>query len=67
MAHTLSSIYAPHEHAEHVCHRVLPMACAGSLMVDDIRGDVGATRRNSRAHNNKKSSRGYEGGSLYFE
>ncbi len=33
VAHTLSRMYAPHEHAQHLCHRVLSMACPGFRMV----------------------------------
>jgi len=36
VAHTLSFMYAPHEHAQHLCHRVLSMACPGFLTVADI-------------------------------
>src|SRR5208282_1207075 len=41
--HTLSFMYAPHDHAQHACHRVLSVACPGLLRVADIKGDVGAT------------------------
>jgi hypothetical protein len=44
VAHTLCFMYAPHEHAQHPCHRVLSVACPGLLTVTDIKGDVGATR-----------------------
>jgi hypothetical protein len=44
VAHTLSFMYAPHEHAQHPYHRVLSVACPGFLTVADIKGDVGATR-----------------------
>jgi hypothetical protein len=44
VAHTLSFMYAPHERAQHPCHRVLFVACPGFLTVADIKGDVGATR-----------------------
>jgi hypothetical protein len=37
-------MYAPHEHVQHHCQRVLAVACPGSLRVADIKGDVGATR-----------------------
>jgi hypothetical protein len=37
-------MYAPHEHAEHPCHRVLSVTCPGLLTVAHIKGDVGATR-----------------------
>ena len=37
-------MYAPHEHAQHLCHRVRSVACPGFLTVADIKGDVGATR-----------------------
>jgi hypothetical protein len=37
-------MYAPHEHAQHLCHRVLSLACPGFLAVADLKGDVGATR-----------------------
>jgi hypothetical protein len=40
----LSLTYAPHEHAQHPCDRVLSVACPGFLTVADIKGDVGATR-----------------------
>jgi len=33
VAHTLSFMYAPHEHAPHLCQRVLSMACPGFLTV----------------------------------
>jgi len=36
--------YAPHEHAQHPCDRVLSVACPGFLTVANIKGDVGATR-----------------------
>jgi hypothetical protein len=36
-------MYAPCEHAGHLCHRVLSVACPGFLTVADIKGDVGAT------------------------
>ncbi|MGB9485435.1 MAG: hypothetical protein WCD04_04890, partial [Terriglobia bacterium] len=39
----MSFMYAPHEHAQHPCHRVPPVACPGLLKVADIKGDVGAT------------------------
>jgi hypothetical protein len=42
--HTLSFMYAPHEHAQHRCQRVLSVACPGFLRGADIKGDVGATR-----------------------
>ena len=35
--------YAPHEHAQHACHRVLSVACPCFLTVADMKGDVGAT------------------------
>ena len=58
MAHTLCSMYAPHEQAQHPCQRVLCLACAGFLTarrlkalgrraVADIKGPprrIGATR-----------------------
>jgi len=44
VAHTLPSMYAPHEHGQHRCHRVLSVACSGFLTVADIKGNVGATR-----------------------
>jgi hypothetical protein len=44
VAHTVSFMYAPHDHAQHPCHRVLSVACPGLLRVADIKGDVGATR-----------------------
>jgi hypothetical protein len=43
VAHTLSFMYAPHEHAQHLCHRVLYMTCPGFLTVADTKGYVGAT------------------------
>jgi len=43
VAHTLRSMYAPHEHAQHPCQRVLCVACLGFSTVADIKGDVGAT------------------------
>jgi len=33
VAHTLSFMYAPHEHAQVLCHRVLSKACPGFLTV----------------------------------
>jgi hypothetical protein len=39
------SRYAPHEHGQHLCHRVLPVACCGFLAVADIKCDVGGTPR----------------------
>jgi hypothetical protein len=44
VAHTLPLMCAPHEHAQHLCHRVLSMACPDFLTVADIKSDVGATR-----------------------
>jgi hypothetical protein len=44
--HTLSLMYAPHEHAQHPCRRVLSVGCPAFLTVADIKGDVGATRDN---------------------
>jgi hypothetical protein len=46
VAHTLSLMYAPHEHAQHPCRRVLSVGCPAFLTVADIKGDVGATRDN---------------------
>ena len=37
-------MYAAHEPAQHLCHRVLSLACPGYLTAADIKGDVGATR-----------------------
>jgi hypothetical protein len=31
VAYTLSFMYAPHEHAQHPCHRALSVACPGFL------------------------------------
>ena len=45
--HTLSFMYAPHEDAQHPCHRVLSVACPGFLTVADMKGPprrIGATR-----------------------
>ena len=36
-------MYAPHEHAQHLCHRLVSMACPGFLKVADMECDVGAT------------------------
>jgi hypothetical protein len=44
VAHTLPFMYASHEHGQHLCHRVLPVACSGFLTVADVKCDVGATR-----------------------
>ena len=44
VAHTLSLMYAPHEHAQHLRHRVLSIACPSYLTAAEIKGDVGATR-----------------------
>jgi hypothetical protein len=44
VAHALSPRYAPHEHAQPFCRRVLSMACPGFPTVADIESDVGATR-----------------------
>jgi hypothetical protein len=44
VAHTLCFMYAPHEHAQNPCHRVLSVACPGLSTVAEIKGDVGATR-----------------------
>ena len=46
VANTLSFMYAPHEHAQHPCHRVLSATCPGFLTVADIKGPtrrIGAT------------------------
>jgi len=32
----LPFIYAPHERGQHLCHRVLSVACSGFLTVADI-------------------------------
>ena len=37
-------MYAPHGHGQHLCYRVLSVACSRFLTVADIRCDVGATR-----------------------
>jgi hypothetical protein len=37
-------MYAPHEHGQPLCHRVLSMGCSGFLAVADMKGNVGATR-----------------------
>jgi hypothetical protein len=42
----MSSMYAPHEPAQRLCHRVLSLACPGFLPAADIKDDVGATRAN---------------------
>jgi len=44
VAHTLPFMYAPHEQGQHLCHRVLSVACSGFLTVADIKCDIGATR-----------------------
>jgi len=44
VAHTLPFMYAPHGHGQHLCYRVLSVACSGFLTVADIKCDVGATR-----------------------
>jgi hypothetical protein len=51
VAHTLSFMYAPHEHGRYLFfHRVLSMACPGSLTAADIKkDDVGATREKQPA------------------
>jgi hypothetical protein len=41
---TRSLMYAPREHGQHLCHRVLSVACSGFLTVADMKGNVGATR-----------------------
>jgi hypothetical protein len=43
VAHTLFSMYALREHAQHLCHPVLSAACPGFLN-GPARADVGATR-----------------------
>ena len=40
VAHTLSFMYAPHEHAQHRRQHVLSVACPGSIRVADIQGNV---------------------------
>ncbi len=40
---TLVCMYAPHEHGQHLRHRVPSVACSGFLTVADIKCDVGAT------------------------
>ena len=51
---TLSCTYVPDEHVQHLCPRVLSMACPGFLTVADIKGNVTATRgvrrRESHTH-----------------
>jgi hypothetical protein len=47
VADTLPFMYAPHEHGQHLCHRVLSAACSGFLTVADIKCParrIGATR-----------------------
>jgi hypothetical protein len=53
-------MYAPHEHGQHLCHRVLSVACPGFLTVADIKGPprrIGATR-------GLEAARGEAGGSI---
>ena len=42
--HTLPFMYALHQHAQHLCPRVLTLACPRLLTVADIKGHVSATR-----------------------
>ena len=42
--HTLLFMYALRQHAQHLCPRVLTLACPSFLTAADIKGDVGATR-----------------------
>jgi hypothetical protein len=44
VVHTLLFVYALHQHAQHLCSRVLTLACPAFLTVADIKGHVGATR-----------------------
>ncbi len=36
-------LYAPHEHSQRLCPRLLAPACARFLTVTDIKGNVGGT------------------------
>jgi hypothetical protein len=49
VAHTMPFMHAPHEHGQHLCHRVLCVACAGFLTVADTKCNVGATPRSKVA------------------
>ena len=51
----MSLMYAPHGHAQNLCHRVLSVACPGLLTVADIKGDVGATRESCSAPDGESS------------
>jgi len=44
VAHALPFMYAPHEHGQHLCHHVPPVACSGILTGADMKSNVGATR-----------------------
>jgi len=51
-------IYAPDEHAEHRCRRVLPVACPGFLSFADIKGPPrrsGATRDSANRYLNSET------------
>jgi hypothetical protein len=56
--HALSLMYAPHEDAQHVFHRVLSVACPGFLTVADIKCDVGATRDQEHPDQNHRDRSG---------
>jgi hypothetical protein len=44
VAHALSFMYTPREHAERRWYRVLSMACPSFLTVADLEDNIGATR-----------------------
>jgi hypothetical protein len=44
VAHTLPFMYAPQEHAQHLCGRPVSMAHPAFLTVADMKSDVGASR-----------------------
>jgi hypothetical protein len=43
-------MYAPHEHGQHLCHRILSVACSAFVTVADTKGPprrIAATRENA--------------------
>ena len=53
----MTFMYVPHEHGQRLCHRVLTVACSGSLTVAAVKcpsRPIGATHGKNKAQNKGK-------------